>query len=54
MKVVEYARHHGVRPAQRQFGIPRKNIQRWIQKKAINYVLYSSDIVNFCRFLALS
>ena len=29
--VVLYARHHGVRPAERKFSIPRKNIQRWLK-----------------------
>ena len=27
---MEYARHHGVRPAARHFNISRKNIQRWM------------------------
>ncbi len=30
-RVVQYARHHGVRPAERKFGVPRKNIQRWLK-----------------------
>ena len=29
-KVAEYAHVHGIRPASRQFGISRKNIQRWV------------------------
>ena len=30
-RVVLYARHHGIRPAERKFGIPRKNIQQWLK-----------------------
>ena len=30
-RVVVYARHHGVRPTQTKFGVPRKNIQRWLK-----------------------
>lgn len=30
-RVVRYARHLGVRPTERKFGIPRKNIQRWLK-----------------------
>ena len=30
-RVVLYARNHGVRPAERKFSIPRKNIQRWLK-----------------------
>ena len=29
-RVVDYARHHGVRPATRNFALPRQNIQRWM------------------------
>lgn len=29
-KVAEYAHVHGIRPASRQFGVSRKNIQRWV------------------------
>ena len=29
--VVLYARHHGVCPTERKFGIPQKNIQRWLK-----------------------
>ena len=29
--IVLYARHHGVRPAERKFSIPQKNIQRWLK-----------------------
>ena len=29
-RVVLYARHHGVRPSERKFSIPRRNIQRWL------------------------
>ena len=28
--VVLYTRHHGVRPTERKFSIPRRNIQRWL------------------------
>ena len=31
MKVAEYARHHGVRPAEKKFGIHRRNIARWLE-----------------------
>ena len=30
-RLVLYARHHGVRPTERKFGISRKNIQRWLK-----------------------
>ena len=33
--VVLYARHHGVRPTERKFGIPRRNIQRWLKNIAV-------------------
>ena len=32
VRVVEYTRHHGVRPAMRHFGIHRRNIQRWMEE----------------------
>ena len=31
MKVAEYARHHGLRPAEAKFGIHRRNIGRWLK-----------------------
>ena len=31
-RVVEYAKHHGVRPAGRKFNIARKNVQRWLKE----------------------
>jgi hypothetical protein len=31
-RIVEYAQHHRVRPAQRQYKVPRKNIQRWLSE----------------------
>ena len=31
-RVVEYARHHGIRAAARKFNIARKNVQRWFKE----------------------
>ena len=31
MKVADYARHHGLRPAERKFGIHRRSIGRWLE-----------------------
>ena len=31
LKVVEYARHHGVRPAARKYGIHPRNIAQWLE-----------------------
>ena len=41
-RVVEYARHHGVRVAARQFNIARKNIQRWLKELKDKNVLFES------------
>ena len=30
-RAISYARHHGIRPTQRKFRIPRKNIQQWMK-----------------------
>ena len=30
-RIVLYARHHRVRPTEKKFGIPRKNIQQWLK-----------------------
>ncbi len=35
-RVVMWARHHRVRPTERKFSIPRKNIQRWLKASKDN------------------
>ena len=33
VKVADYARMHGVRPAAAHFGIARRNVQRWLHDR---------------------
>lgn len=35
LKVAEYARHHGLRPAERKFGIHRRNIAQWLENRLV-------------------
>lgn len=35
LKVAEYARHHGLRPAERKFGIHRRNIAQWLEHRLV-------------------
>ena len=42
--VVLYARHHGIRPTERKFGIPQKNIQRWLKSFCDSDFEYGSHL----------
>ena len=47
-----YARHHRVHPTKRNFGVPLKNVQRWLKRFCDNYYEQSNSTqqLHMCPF----